>query len=117
MSKIIKLIKVVEKKQSTSKQEHPFVKAQKLSPGIAYKYHSNLKICEKLFLISPGEFPQLEELELLSISEARKVIWSLNRIFEEKAEKRHIKLTGKTMAKAAVDKLDVLFTLTGGKNE
>ena len=117
MSKIIKFNKIVDEKHIPTNQEYSPEKTKKFNPGILYNYHSNLMICEKLFLVDTTEFPSVEELELLSIGEARKIIRQLNRIFEEKAEKRHIKLTGKTMARAAVNKLDVLFTLAGGKNE
>lgn len=109
MANVISFKDAAAKKKARPEQTCPPVKARKLSPAILYNYHANLMMSEKLFLVSPGEFPTVEELEQMHVGEARKIIRKLNRIFEEKAEKRHIKLTGKTMARAAVDKLDVYF--------
>ena len=75
-----------------------------------YNYQTNLEMCERLFLVKPGEFPSTDKLEQLASCKARKMIYKLNKIFRENAEKRHIKLTGKTMAQAAVDRMDEWFS-------
>lgn len=101
MANVISFKNTIAKKKARTEQTCPSVKARKLSPAILYNYHTNLIMCEKLFLVSPGEFPSAEELEQMHVGEARKIIRKLNKIFEEKAEKRHVNLTGKTMARAA----------------
>jgi len=106
MVSIISFKNAIAKKKARTEQTCTPVKARKLSPAILYNYHTNLMMCEKLFLVSPGEFPSAEKLEQMHVNEARKIIRKVNSIFEEKAEKRHIKLTGKTMAQAAVDRMD-----------
>ncbi|NJD02373.1 MAG: hypothetical protein FIA99_07225 [Ruminiclostridium sp.] len=109
MANVIFLKNAMVKKRARTKQISLPVEIQKLSPAVLYNYHTNLMMCEKLFLVSPGEFPSAEDLAQMHVSEAQKIIRELNRIFEEKAEKRHMRLTGKTMARAAVDKLDIYF--------
>lgn len=76
-----------------------------------YNYQTNLEMCERLFLVNPGKFPTAEELQLLPPREARGIMHRLNKIFQGSAEERHKKLTGKTMAKAAVDRMGDLLKM------
>ena len=112
MANVISFKNAIAKKRARTEQTCPPVETRKISSAILYNYHTNLMMCEKLFLVNTREFPSAEELEQKHVSEARKIIRKLNKIFEEKAETRHIKLTGKTMARAAVDSMDEWLRLS-----
>jgi hypothetical protein len=102
MGKVISLPCAVKE---TKNEEAP-AKRARLGQAAVYNYESNLRMCEKLFLVKPGEYPSVDELYGMKTGEARSYIHRLNTIFMEKAEERHLKLTGKTIMQAAKDKMD-----------
>lgn len=65
-----------------------------------------MRECIKLYLIQPGEYPTLDELEEMPVYKAQKIMKKLNDLFEEKAEKRHKGLTGKTYIQEANEKIE-----------
>ena len=105
MRKLVKFDKarkctdIIEKKPAKSNKYY------KLGEGSKYIYIYNLRECIKLYLIQPGEYPTLDELDEMPVYKARKIMNNLYDLFEEKAEKRHIALTGKTYIQEANEKL------------
>lgn len=106
MAIIIHFEKAIKRKKVEKSNTIDNHQLSTLSNAILYSYHTNLMMCEKLFLLRPGEFPQAEDLKKMPVNDAKRYIRKLNKIFTEKAEERHIKLTGKTMARSAVDRMD-----------
>lgn len=105
MEKLTKLDKVRKIRDVAEKEPAKPNKYYKLGEGSKYIYSYNLRECIKLYLIQPGEYPTLDELEEMPVYKARKIMKKLYDLFEEKAEKRHIALTGKTYIQEANEKI------------
>ena len=106
MKKLIKLDKVRKMRDMAEKSPAKPNKYYKLGFGSKYIYNYNLHECIKLYLIQPGEYPTIEELEEMPVYKARKIMKKLSDLFDEKAEKRHMGLTGKTYIQEANEKIE-----------
>ena len=105
MEKIKKLGKVRKIRDVAEKEPAKPNKYYKLGEGSKYIYDYNLRECIKLYLIQLGEYPTIDELEEMPVYKARKIMKKLYDLFEEKAEKRHMALTGKTYIQEANEKI------------
>ena len=105
MRKLVKLDKARKIRDMAEKKPAKPNKYYKLGEASKYIYNYNMLECIKLYLIQPGEYPTLDELEEMPVYKARKTMKKLNDLFEEKAEKRHIALTGKTYIQEANEKI------------
>lgn len=106
MGKLIKLDKVRKVRDKAEKEPAKPNKYYKIGEGSKYIYNFNLRECIRLYLIQPGEYPTLDELEEMPVYMARRIMKRLNDLFEEKGEKRHIGLTRKTYIQEANEKLE-----------
>lgn len=106
MGRLIKLDIVRKVRDRAEKEPAKPNKYYKISEGTKYIYDFNLRECIRLYLIQPGEYPTLDELEEMPVYMARRIMKRLNDLFEEKGEKRHIGLTGKTYLQEANEMIE-----------
>lgn len=104
MKNVVRLDKA--RKNKAVKEPAEPNKHYKLSEQSKYIYRYNLQECIRLYLIQPGEYPPVEELEAMPVYQASRIMKKLNSLFEEKGEKRLVGLTRRTYKQETTIKMN-----------